>query len=99
MCHTCWVADGAHRIDTPKVRELAAALDAADDCGPMHVVVGDDNLETASIEWCRKNVPLPWPPDDERCYLLLMAATFEERVSANGLRMGCWGNPEDTEDV
>ncbi len=94
MCCGCWQEDGAHQLDTPLVRQLVALEPDVDHYGCLHIVVDDDNLETDTIKWCydnrHNNGHKPWTETDQRMYDLLMAATFEERVSAAGIWNGCW---------
>ena len=100
MCCGCWEEAGGHALDTPKVRELARALEEMNPFGPFHIVVDDNNLETEHIQWCYEHRfdwgeqdswgDPRWTPDEQSGYELLLAATLEERVSAMGLYDGCW---------
>ena len=64
MCENCWDKYGHHVIDTPVVRDAAAAIaslyEVARSGGRLHIVVDDWNLDDDNLDFCEdliKNEP------------------------------------------
>jgi hypothetical protein len=60
MCYECWEEEGKPQIDTPAVREAAAAVGAVYELngvgGNLHIVLDDWNLEDGSVEFCDRQI-------------------------------------------
>jgi hypothetical protein len=102
MCMQCWNEYGRVQLDTPRVREAAAAIGAVyrHSCigGNLHVAIDDWNLEDENLDFCassiRENVHEAGPEQldaESRCLALLRALTEDERASAMALHDGFWG--------
>jgi hypothetical protein len=61
MCYGCWEEQGKPEIDTPAVREAAAAVRRVYDLpgggvgGYGHIVFDDWNIEDGNIDYCLKS--------------------------------------------
>jgi hypothetical protein len=86
MCYGCWVEEGKLAVMSDAVLKAAPLIRAADDCGAMHIVVSDWNLDDDHIEFC-KNYETATPEDVVLCDLMA-AMTYDERLSAMALADG-----------
>lgn len=101
MCHGCWEEWGSPQIDTPKVREAAAAIHDVYTQphggvgGGLHVQLDDFNIDDQYWDAeSRKDIetyghPAEWDIQ-RRCFDLMRALTEEERASALSLNDGYW---------
>jgi hypothetical protein len=101
MCSACWSEEGEPAINTPAVREAAAAVEAVynHSCvgGNLHIVLDDWNIEDDSLEFCRVQIERGDHGTEEeraterRCHDLMRALSVPERASALALYSGYWG--------
>lgn len=110
MCRNCWEEFDCPKIDTPRVREAAAAIrDVYEhNCvgGHLHIVVDDWNLGDDNLKWCggaiAKNLHHAGREQlacEARCFALLRALTEDERASALALYDGFWDDETHLEDL
>lgn len=87
MCCGCYAEAGWPRDFTPEVVRAATLINKTDEFGPLHIIVGDWNLEDDHIAYC---AAIDEPKSDaERCLIqLLLPMTMLERATAMALADG-----------
>lgn len=77
MCLGCWEDEGRPFNVTNAVKTWTPKFAEADEFGPLHIVVGDWNLDDGSLEFCRN---LDDADDAEKALIdAMQAMSWEER--------------------
>ena len=102
MCYSCWDNYGKSIIDTPAVREAAAAVHEVYvySCagGNLHIVLDDWNVEGGNLAFCQEKISeggyegctAEQLAVEQRCLDIFKKLTEEERASALALADGYW---------
>jgi hypothetical protein len=81
MCLSCWDLEGRPFERTERAAVNAEAFAAADEFGPLHIIVSDWNLDDEDIQFCLKRSDLS-ASDRGLCEALLSMTEGERWATA-----------------